>query len=126
MKTLFLSLALVSLAAPAAFAAPGAQASRPSTAAAGTASQGSKPAPAKHVGTKTHMVNAEFVGYDAATKMVTLRDANGQTSSAPAEGRAVAEVAHLKANQKVKVTCRDSATGEHEAITAIAAVKSKA
>jgi DNA-binding response OmpR family regulator len=39
------------------------------------------------------------------------------------EGKALGEVAHLKAGEKVMLTCRDNAQGEHQAITAIKPAK---
>jgi hypothetical protein len=116
MKNLILSVAVVVLVAPAAFAA----------------SASAQTAPAKSTATKhaaapkSHVVNAEFVSYDATSKTVTLKDDKGQTSSAPLEGKAISEASHLKANEKVRVTCRDNANGEHQAVTDIRAVKSKA
>jgi hypothetical protein len=129
MKNLFLSVAIVALVAPAAFAAGGSQASQPksgashaqATPAKSSTKSSTKPA------MKTHVVNAEFVSYDATSKTITLKDDKGQTSTAPVEGKAISEAAHLKANEKVRVTCRDNANGEHQAVTDIrAASKSKA
>ena len=126
MKNLILSVAIVTLVAPAAFAAGSSQSkpAKPSASSAQTtpakSTKSTKPA------SKTHVVNAEFVRYDASSKTVTLKDDKGQTSSAPVEGKAISAVAHLKANEKVKVTCRDNANGEHQAVTDIHAVKSKA
>jgi hypothetical protein len=71
-------------------------------------------------------MNAQFVSYDAGSKTVTLKDDKGQTSSAPLEGKAISEASHLKTNDKVRVTCRDNASGEHQAVTDIRAVKGKA
>ena len=67
---------------------------------------------------KTHDVNAEFVSFDAAKKMVTIKTETGE-ASAPVEGKAVAQVKSLKAGDKVVVTCKDSAEGKHEAAIAI-------
>jgi hypothetical protein len=124
MKNLILSVAIVTLVAPAAFAAGSSQSkpSKPSATSAQTTPSKSTMKPAS----KTHVVNAEFVSYDATSKTVTLKDDKGQTSSAPVEGKAISEVAHLKPNEKVHVTCRDNAKGEHQAVTDIKAVKSKA
>ena len=127
MKNLILSVASVTLVAPAAFAAGSSQSkpAKPSaTSAQTTPSKSTKPA--SKPASKTHVVNAEFVSYDATSKMVTLKDDKGQTSSAPVEGKAISEVSHLKANEKVRVTCRDNASGEHQAVTDIRAMKSKA
>jgi hypothetical protein len=120
MKNLILSVAVVVLVAPAAFAASTFAQTTP-------AKSTSKSTATKHAAApKTHVVNAEFVSYDAPSKTVTLKDDKGQTSSAPLEGKAISEASHLKANDKVRVTCRDNANGEHQAVTDIRAVKSKA
>ena len=126
MKNLILSVAIVTLVAPAAFAAgssnSGQSKPKSSSATAQTTPAKSTAKPAS----KTHVVNAEFVSYDATNKTVTLKDDKGQTSSAPLEGKALSEASHLKANEKVRVTCRDNANGEHQAVTDIRAAKSKA
>jgi translation initiation factor IF-3 len=67
---------------------------------------------------KSHDVNAEFVSFDAAKKMVTIKTETGE-ASAPVEGKAIAQVKTLKAGDKVVATCKDSAEGKHEAVTAI-------
>jgi hypothetical protein len=122
MKNLILSIAVVTLVAPAAFAAERSHSaqSKPSASAQTTPTKSTTKAPAA----KTHVINAEFVSYDATSKTVTLKDDKGQTSSAPVEGKAISEASHLKASEKVRVTCRDNASGEHQAVTDIRAVKS--
>ena len=80
MKNLILSIAVVTLVAPAAFAAERSQSAhaKPSAASAqSTPTKSTTKAPAA----KTHVVNAEFVSYDATSKTVTLKDDKGQTSS---------------------------------------------
>ena len=67
---------------------------------------------------KTHDVNAEFVSFDAAKKMVTIKTETGE-ASAPVEGKALAQVKSLKAGDKVVVTCKDKADGSHESAIAI-------
>jgi hypothetical protein len=120
MKNLILSMAVVVLVAPAAFASSGSAQTTP-------AKSTTKSATAKHAAApKTHVMNAQFVSYDAGSKTVTLKDDKGQTSSAPLEGKAISEASHLKTNDKVRVTCRDNASGEHQAVTDIRAVKGKA
>lgn len=87
-----------------------------------------KPAARAHgAASQIHVVSAEFVSYDAKTKMVTMKDDKGQTSSAPLEGGAIREVTqlHLKAGDHVMVTCRDNAKGEHQAVTNIRTAKAK-
>lgn len=51
-----------------------------------------------------------------------MKDGKGETA-VPLEGKALGEVAHLKAGEKVMLTCRDNAQGEHQAITAITPAK---
>ncbi len=72
---------------------------------------------------KTHVVEAEVVSADAAAKTLTIKgDAGDKT--VPVEGAAVAELKNVKPGEKVKLTCRDNAAGEHQAITKIHAEKS--
>lgn len=78
-----------------------------------------KPAAAQAAKAKTHEVNAEFVSFDAATKKITVKDDKGQTQTMPLESMAASEVKGLTAGQKVTLTCRDNAQGQHEAITKI-------
>lgn len=67
---------------------------------------------------KTHTVEAEVVSADATAKTLTIKgDAGDKT--VPVEGAAASELKSLKAGEKVKLTCRDNAKGEHEAITKI-------
>jgi hypothetical protein len=77
---------------------------------------------------KSQAVSAEFVAYDANTKTMTVKDANGQTSSAPLESKAIKEVSqlHLKSGDHVMLTWRNNAQGEHQAVTDIKAAKTKA
>jgi hypothetical protein len=69
------------------------------------------------------MVSAEFVSYDPVAKKATVKDDKGETSAVPLEGKALGEITHVKASEKVMLTCRDNAQGEHEAITAIKPAK---
>jgi hypothetical protein len=105
----------------------------PAVLAAQTGSSAAKPAKTAHTQThatkaqtasgKTHMVSGEFVSYDPVAKKATVKDEKGQTSAVPLEGKAISEVAHVKAGEKVMLTCRDNARGEHQAITAIKPAK---
>jgi ribosomal protein L6P/L9E len=81
-----------------------------------------KSAPAKPAMHKTHVVEAEVVSVDAAGKTITVKGEQGETTS-KVEGHAVAQLKSLKAGEKVKLTCRDNAKGEHEAITHITVEK---
>ena len=77
------------------------------------------PAPA----VKTHVVEAEVVSADATAKTLTIKGDPNKTVAVDAS--AVGSLKALKAGEKVKLTCRDSATGEHEAVTHITVEKSK-
>ena len=84
-------------------------------------------APAKDKSTapavKTHVVEAEVVSADATAKTLTIKGDPNKT--VPVDAAAVASLKTLKAGEKVKLTCRDDAKGEHEAITHITIEKSK-
>ena len=119
MRKTMIALLFVSLAAA------------PSVIAAQTGSSAAKPAKATHTethatkahsGGKSHPVSAEFVSYDPVSKKATVKGEKGETA-VPLEGKALSEVTHLKAGEKVMLTCRDNAQGEHEAITAIKPAK---
>ena len=72
---------------------------------------------------KTHSVEAEVVSADATAKTLTIKGDKGD-QTVPVEGAAVAELKSVKPGEKVKLTCRDNAAGEHQAITKIHAEKS--
>jgi hypothetical protein len=119
MRKTLIALLFVSLAAA------------PAVIAAQTGSSAAKPAKATHTqthatkahsGGKSHPVSAEFVSYDPVSKKATVKGEKGETA-VPLEGKALSEVTHLKAGEKVMLTCRDNAQGEHEAITAIKPAK---
>jgi len=119
MRKTMIALLFVSLAAA------------PAVIAAQTGSSAAKPAKATHTqthatkahsGGKSHPVSAEFVSYDPVSKKATVKSEKGETA-VPLEGKALSEVTHLKAGEKVMLTCRDNAQGEHEAITAIKPAK---
>jgi hypothetical protein len=71
------------------------------------------------VAVKTHDVNAEFVSADATKKTITLKAEDGSEKTVPVEGKALAAIKTLKANEKVTATCRDNDKGEHQAVTDI-------
>ncbi len=80
--------------------------------------------PAKSSSTmKHHTIEAEVVSADATAKTITIKGDKGE-QTVPVEGAAVAELKNVKAGEKVKLTCRDNAAGEHQAITKIHAEKS--
>ena len=66
-------------------------------------------------------LEAEVVSADATAKTLTIKGDPNKT--VPVEGAAVAHLSHLKAGEKVKLTCRDNDKGEHQAITHIAMEK---
>ena len=73
--------------------------------------------PAKHTGhtSQAHTMKGEIVSYDASTKMLTLKDDQGVTSTAPVQGKALTDVTHVKTGDHVMLTMSDST----KAITAI-------
>jgi FtsP/CotA-like multicopper oxidase with cupredoxin domain len=73
---------------------------------------------------KTHTVEAEVVSADATAKTLTIKDDKGENKTVPVEGAAVGELKNVKPGEKVKLTCRDNAAGEHQAVTKIHAEKS--
>jgi hypothetical protein len=70
-------------------------------------------------GGKTHDMKAEVVSVDAKTKMITVKDDMGKTSTAPLLGAAVNEAKNLKPGDKVNLTCQDNEKGEHQGVKAI-------
>lgn len=76
-----------------------------------------KAAPAKATTVKTHVVEAEVVSSDVTAKTLTIKGDPNKTM--PVDAAAVASLKNVKAGEKVKLTCRDNAQGEHEAITHI-------
>ena len=66
---------------------------------------------------KTHVVEAEVVSTDATAKTITLKGDPNKTVAVDAA--AVGSLKDLKSGDKVKLTCRDNANGDHEAITKI-------
>ena len=66
---------------------------------------------------KTHLVEAEVVSADATAKTLTIKGDPNKTVTVDAA--AAGSLGALKAGDKVKLTCRDSATGEHQAVTKI-------
>ena len=120
MKKLLFPLAIMSLVAlPALASGQSTSTSKPSAPSKQTSAHTKATPPAK-----AHTVHAEFVSYDAKAKTITVKDEQGQTSSARLEGKAVTEVAKLKTGAKVMLTYRDNSTGEHMAVTNIQPAKS--
>jgi hypothetical protein len=122
MKHAFLSLAMASLfVVPVALAAQAPQTRQPRPSATTQSSQSRRATQARRASAQTQVVNAEFVSYDANTKVITIKDDKGQTSTAPLRGGALREMSqmHLKAGDHLMLTCRDNAKGEHQAVTDI-------
>lgn len=122
MKHPFLSLTIVSLlAAPALHAAPGPQAGQRTPSASAQASKPTSAAQARSAKIKTHVVNADFVAYDAKARKMTIKDEKGKTSTVPLDRAAIREVdqLHLKSGDHVILTFRDTAKGKHHAVTDI-------
>jgi hypothetical protein len=67
---------------------------------------------------KTHTVEAEVVSADETTKTLTIKG-EPDNKTVPVEGAAASSLKDLKAGDKVKLTCRDNAQGEHQAVTKI-------
>jgi hypothetical protein len=68
---------------------------------------------------KTHDMKVEIVSIDAKTKMITLKDANGENHTAPLLGKAIAEAKNFMAGDKVTATCQDNEKGEHTGVMAL-------
>ncbi len=90
---------------------------------AATSAKSQATTPAKSASAmKTHVVEAEVVSADAAAKTLTVKG-DPDNKTVPVEGAAAAQLKNLKAGEKVKLTCRDNAQGEHQAITHITVEK---
>ena len=90
-------------------------------ASASQATTPAKPAKSTAAAAKTHVVEAEVVSADATAKTLTIKGDPNKTMAVDAA--AVASLKNVKAGEKVKLTCRDNAAGDHEAITHITAEK---
>lgn len=115
---LLVSLLLVAGVASAAQTAPAAPAP------AAPAAQSAAPAQPAQPATKTHVVEAEVVSADVTAKTLTIKGEK-ENKTVAVDASAVGSLKALKAGEKVKLTCRDSAAGEHEAVTHITVEKSK-
>jgi hypothetical protein len=103
------------LVAGAAFAATQATATKPKT-------QATKSSHAM-TAAKTRTIEAEVVSADAAGKTLTVKEA-GENKTLAVEGTAAKHLTSLKSGEKVKLTVRESAEGQPEAVTKIQAEKS--
>jgi Cu/Ag efflux protein CusF len=64
-------------------------------------------------GAKTHSVAGEVVSADTNAKTITVKQEKGENFTAPVDPSVAAELANLKAGDKVTLTCRDNDKGEH-------------
>jgi hypothetical protein len=122
MKHALFSLAVASLfVVPVALAAQAPQTRQRTPSATTQSGQSRRATQAPRASVLTHVVNAEFVSYDANTKVITIKDDMGQTSTAPLQGGALREMTqmHLRTGDHLMLTCRDNAKGEHQAVTEI-------
>jgi uncharacterized lipoprotein YajG len=88
-------------------------------ASAQTTTQKTEPVkPAKSAEMKTHVVEAEVVSADAKANTLTIKG-DPENKVLKVDAVAATHLMHLKAGEKVKLTCRDNEKGEHEAITKI-------
>jgi len=78
--------------------------------AAQTSTTSSTTTPSKHTGHKgqAHTMKGEVVSYDATTKMLTLKDDKGVTSTAPVQGKALTDVTRVKTGDHVMLTMSNS------------------
>ncbi|HEV8375513.1 MAG TPA: hypothetical protein VGR38_04680 [Candidatus Polarisedimenticolia bacterium] len=74
--------------------------------------------PALAVG-KSHDVKGEVVSINLEGKTLTFKDEKGESKTVPVIDKAVDSLKTLKAGDKVTMTCMDSETGEHQAVSAI-------
>ena len=66
----------------------------------------------------SHDVEAEVVAVDATAKTITIK-AEPANKTVPVEGKATAQLTNVKPGDKVLLSCRDNAQGEHQAVVAI-------
>ena len=79
---------------------------------------------AKQAKGKFHSMTATVESIDVEGKQITIKDEKGESKTAPVLQSALASLKTVKAGDKVKVTCKDNAKGEHEGVSAIKIVKS--
>jgi hypothetical protein len=68
---------------------------------------------------KTHDVKGEVVSVNMEGKTLTFKSETGESKTVPVVDKAVDSLKTLKAGDKVVLTCMDSETGEHQAVSAI-------
>ena len=72
-----------------------------------TASQ-AKAAPTKAPAAKAHTMKAEVVSVDETAKSITVKDSTGANETLTASGKAVAELAKVKAGDMVTITAHET------------------
>src|SRR5215471_4979943 len=73
--------------------------------------------------TTTHEMNVTVVKADAKAHTLTVKDDAGKELTAKCMGDAIKEMSSLKAGDKVTVTCKDNAKGEHLGVVAVKPAK---
>jgi hypothetical protein len=74
----------------------------------------------------TDIVTGTVIAVDKTTHTLTLKVADGKTSTTPVEGAALLTLGKLMPGETVSATFRDTSTGKHEAVTAITTFKTVA
>ena len=72
---------------------------------------------------KVHEMDGVFVSADPEASTFTMTIEDGAQTTERAEGAAARAIKHLKPGDRIEVTCRDNARGEHLAATAIRILK---
>jgi len=103
---------------------------KPAPAQPATHADTAKPAhhSATHKGVKSALTSGEVIATDAALKTITFKNDKGENLTWPVEGKAVANLAAVKAGEKVTISYRTNEQGEPQAATGIkaAAIKTHA
>jgi hypothetical protein len=73
--------------------------------------------------TTTHDMNVTVVSMDAKAHTMTVKDDAGKELTAKCMGDAVKEMSSVKAGEKVTLTCKDNAKGEHLGVIAVKPAK---
>lgn len=123
MQTLFVPLALIGAVSLSASAVASPQTTQKPPAQSGAQQPAQKPAPpptaAPQAAGKSHTVEGELVSVDQKAHTIAFKDAAGKTVTAPLQARAEKEAAGLKPGDRVRLTCQDTARGDHQVITAV-------
>jgi hypothetical protein len=68
---------------------------------------------------KSHDMTVEFVSFDAKAKTVTFKDDKGESKTAPVMEPALKAFEHMKAGEKMTITCADNDKGEHQGVSMV-------